>query len=271
MMFGWTNTDYQGNPTNMGMGLKMAVWAGAEPDFSAASVMTHSFGGALGCDPFPAGQQERRALLQRGRARPPAVAGYHPSARAEDLPDLRLQVSRAGAHHAHRPRLLLEDRRRCGDRALGQLHRAYRLAHARGGDRGRHRDLRQPSRSSPRRWASRPTTSRPPSNATMSWPSRAVTTTSASAPTACTPSSSRRSTPPRSATSSRSAWCTASWPTRAATPSTRASSRSRACTSAVTRWGCRFAEDYPTTIMGVSHGMAMTFGRLAGINAAQGN
>ena len=34
--------------------------------------------------------------------------------------------------------------------------------------------------------------------------------------------------------------------------------------------GCRFAEDYPTTIMGVSHGMAMTFGRLAGINAAQG-
>ena len=34
--------------------------------------------------------------------------------------------------------------------------------------------------------------------------------------------------------------------------------------------GCRFAEDYPTTIMGVSHSMAMTFGRLAGMNAAAG-
>ena len=52
MMFGWTSTDYEGNPTNMGMGLKMAAWAGAAPEFSAAAVMTHSFGGALGCDPF---------------------------------------------------------------------------------------------------------------------------------------------------------------------------------------------------------------------------
>ena len=34
--------------------------------------------------------------------------------------------------------------------------------------------------------------------------------------------------------------------------------------------GCRFAQDYPTTIMGASHGMAVTFGRLAGINAAAG-
>ena len=52
MMFGWTSTDYEGNPTNMGMGLKMAAWAGAAPEFSAAAVMTHSFGGAMGCNPY---------------------------------------------------------------------------------------------------------------------------------------------------------------------------------------------------------------------------
>ena len=52
MMFGWSNTDAYGDPTNMRMGLKMAVWAGADPDFSAAAVMTHSFGGAMGCNPY---------------------------------------------------------------------------------------------------------------------------------------------------------------------------------------------------------------------------
>lgn len=48
----WNSTDPYGNPTNMGMGLKMAAWAGAGVDFSCAPYMTHSFGGALGCDPF---------------------------------------------------------------------------------------------------------------------------------------------------------------------------------------------------------------------------
>lgn len=48
----WTSFKDDGTPTNMGSGLKMAAWAGAEPDFSAAPMMTHSFGGALGCDPF---------------------------------------------------------------------------------------------------------------------------------------------------------------------------------------------------------------------------
>jgi fumarate reductase flavoprotein subunit len=48
----WSSQDNDGNPTNMGMGLKLAAWAGAAIDFSAASMMTHSFGGALGCDPF---------------------------------------------------------------------------------------------------------------------------------------------------------------------------------------------------------------------------
>lgn len=48
----WSSMDSAGNPTNMGSGLKLAAWAGAAPDFSAAACMTHSFGGALGCDPF---------------------------------------------------------------------------------------------------------------------------------------------------------------------------------------------------------------------------
>ena len=48
----WNSTDPYGNPTNMGMGLKMAAWAGAGVDVSCAPYMTHSFGGALGCDPF---------------------------------------------------------------------------------------------------------------------------------------------------------------------------------------------------------------------------
>lgn len=48
----WSSMDADGNPTNMGDGLKLACWAGGAPDFSAASMMTHSFGGALGCDPF---------------------------------------------------------------------------------------------------------------------------------------------------------------------------------------------------------------------------
>lgn len=48
----WSSMDPDGNPTNMGMGLKLAAWAGAGVDFSAAPMMTHSFGGALGCDPF---------------------------------------------------------------------------------------------------------------------------------------------------------------------------------------------------------------------------
>lgn len=48
----WTSMDADGNPTNMGDGLKMACWAGSKPDFSAAPMMTHSFGGSLGCDPF---------------------------------------------------------------------------------------------------------------------------------------------------------------------------------------------------------------------------
>ncbi len=48
----WSSMDNDGNPTNMGMGLKLAAWAGAGIDFSCPSMMTHSFGGALGCDPF---------------------------------------------------------------------------------------------------------------------------------------------------------------------------------------------------------------------------
>jgi succinate dehydrogenase/fumarate reductase flavoprotein subunit len=47
----WPNTTSDGTATNMGMGLKMAVWAGGKPDYMPAA-MTHSFGGALGCDPF---------------------------------------------------------------------------------------------------------------------------------------------------------------------------------------------------------------------------
>lgn len=47
----WPSTDANGEPSNMGMGLKMAAWAGAKVDHLPAA-MTHSFGGALGCDPF---------------------------------------------------------------------------------------------------------------------------------------------------------------------------------------------------------------------------
>lgn len=47
----WPDMLSDGTPTNMGMGLKMAAWAGGKIDWMPAP-MTHSFGGALGCDPF---------------------------------------------------------------------------------------------------------------------------------------------------------------------------------------------------------------------------
>lgn len=48
----WTSFTDDGLPTNRGMGLKLGAWVGAQVDPGSHTIMTHTFGGALGCDPF---------------------------------------------------------------------------------------------------------------------------------------------------------------------------------------------------------------------------
>lgn len=51
-MFMYGSKDALGNPANMGSGIQMGLWAGASIEQAGHVAMTHSFGGALGCDPF---------------------------------------------------------------------------------------------------------------------------------------------------------------------------------------------------------------------------
>jgi fumarate reductase flavoprotein subunit len=46
------NVDAKGNPTNIGEGQQMGIWAGAHIDDGPHAPMTHTLGAALGCDPF---------------------------------------------------------------------------------------------------------------------------------------------------------------------------------------------------------------------------
>ena len=46
------NVDAKGNPTNVGEGILMGLWAGAKIDDGPHAPMTHTLGAALGCDPF---------------------------------------------------------------------------------------------------------------------------------------------------------------------------------------------------------------------------
>lgn len=48
----WTSATDDGQPSNMGMGLKLGAWVGGQVDPGAHTIMTHTFGGSLGCDPF---------------------------------------------------------------------------------------------------------------------------------------------------------------------------------------------------------------------------
>ena len=50
--FMYGSKDALGNPANMGSGIQMGLWAGASIEQGGHVTMTHSFGGALGCDPF---------------------------------------------------------------------------------------------------------------------------------------------------------------------------------------------------------------------------
>ena len=48
----WSSFTDDGQQTNQGMGLRLGAWVGAQVDPGAHTIMTHSAGGALGCDPF---------------------------------------------------------------------------------------------------------------------------------------------------------------------------------------------------------------------------
>lgn len=48
----YADTDCNGELCNQGEGMMMGVWAGGKVETSPHSVMSHTFGGALGCDPF---------------------------------------------------------------------------------------------------------------------------------------------------------------------------------------------------------------------------
>lgn len=48
----WMNMDAAGNPTNLGEGQQMGMWIGAKMEDGPHAPMTHTLGGALGCDAF---------------------------------------------------------------------------------------------------------------------------------------------------------------------------------------------------------------------------
>ncbi len=48
----WMNMDAAGNPTNIGEGQQMGMWIGAKMEDGPHAPMTHTLGGALGCDAF---------------------------------------------------------------------------------------------------------------------------------------------------------------------------------------------------------------------------
>lgn len=48
----WMNMDAAGNPTNVGEGQQMGMWIGAKMEDGPHAPMTHTLGGALGCDAF---------------------------------------------------------------------------------------------------------------------------------------------------------------------------------------------------------------------------
>ena len=48
----WMNMDAAGNPTNVGEGQQMGMWVGAKMEDGPHAPMTHTLGGALGCDAF---------------------------------------------------------------------------------------------------------------------------------------------------------------------------------------------------------------------------
>lgn len=48
----WMNLDANGDPTNLGEGQQMGMWVGAKMEDGPHAPMTHTLGGALGCDAF---------------------------------------------------------------------------------------------------------------------------------------------------------------------------------------------------------------------------
>ena len=72
----------------MGMGLKMAAWAGAGVDFRCAPYMTHSFGGALGCDPFLLVNERGERFCNEDVPGHLLFGGRHPHPQQGRVPDL---------------------------------------------------------------------------------------------------------------------------------------------------------------------------------------
>lgn len=265
----WNSTDPQGNPTNMGMGLKLAAWAGAGVDFSCAPMMTHSFGGALGCDPF--------LLVDRNGERfcNEDVPGHLLSQVAIRTPGKVVfqifdskypeQVHTMPTGHAcywkivddvevepwgnYIEKIGMRTPEEVTEGATAVCDTLEELAEQLGVDPEglkatveRYNELAAQGRDDDfgKRADRLYPIVEPPFYGTRMEGAFAFCMTHGV---------------------NADASCHALTADRAVIPGLYV------CGNTM---GCRFAEDYPTTIMGVSHGMAMTFGRLAGINAAQG-
>lgn len=266
----WSSTDADGNPTNMGDGMKMACWAGAAPDFSAAPMMTHSFGGALGCDPFLLVDQNGERfcnedvpghLLSQVAIRTPGKVVYQIF--DDNYAD---QVHTMPTGHACYWKIVddveeepwgnyienigMRTREEVEENATAICDTLEELAEELGIDPDglvatveRYNELAEQGRDDDfgKRADRLYPIEQPPFYGTKE--------------------------------SGAFAFCMTHGVLADASCHALTSDREivKGLYVAGNTMGCRFAEDYPTTIMGVSHGMAMTFGRLAGINAAQGN
>ena len=265
----WSSYKEDNTPTNMGMGLKMAAWAGAEPDFSAASMMTHSFGGALGCDPFLlvdkngdrfCNEDVPGHLLSQVAIRTPGKVVFQIF--DDNYPD---QVHTMPTGHACYWKIVddieeepwgnyiegigMRTREQVEENTTVIADTLDDLADQLGIDPdglkatvARYNELARLGRDDD--FAKR---------ADRMYPIEQ---------------------PPFYGTKMEGAFAFCMTHGVMADASCHALTRDRDIVKGLyvcgNTMGCRFAEDYPTTIMGVSHSMAMTFGRLAGMNAAQG-
>lgn len=265
----WTSMDSDGNPTNMGSGLKMAAWAGAEPDFSAAPMMTHSFGGALGCDPFLLVDKNGQRFCNED------VPGHLLSQVAIRVPDKTVfqifddnypeQVHTMPTGHACYWKIVddveeepwgnyiegigMRTRQQVEENATVIADTLDDLAEQLGVDPdglkatvARYNELARLGRDD-------------------DFGKRADRLYAIEQP-------------PFYGSKMEGAFAFCMTHGVLADADCHALNRNHEVVPGLyvcgNTMGCRFAEDYPTTIMGVSHSMAMTFGRLAGINAAQG-
>ncbi len=269
MGFMWSSFDANGDPTNMGMGLKLAAWAGAGVDFGCASLMTHSFGGALGCDPYLLVDKNGQRfcnedvpghLLSQVAIRTPGKVVFQIF--DDNYPE---QVHTMPTGHACYWKIVddveeepwgcyienigMRTREEVEEAATVIADSIEELAEGLGIDPDalqatidRYNELAEQGRDDDfgKRADRLYPIVQPPFYGTRQEGAAAFCMVHGVLADAS---------------------CHALTTDREPVPGLYV------CGNTM---GCRFCEDYPTTIMGVSHGMAMTFGRLAGINAAQG-